>query len=265
VAKNLSKAYALDPFASPRAASAISVLRNVSLTAGYGRTTGVVGESGAGKSTLARCLAFRDLPDSGEIRVDGQNMLHLRSSDLRSARRQIQLIVQHSAASLNPRLTALEVITEPDRIAGATTKGERRERGLAMMECIGLPRSAAGRNCSEFSGGERQRLAIGRALSVSPKVLILDEALSGLDLLIQAQLVNLLCDLQASRSMTYILISHDLRLTAHLADDLAVMQSGVIVEYGPAERVSRDPTHPHTRALLSAAARLTLPGRADRL
>jgi ABC-type dipeptide/oligopeptide/nickel transport system ATPase subunit len=134
-----------------------------------------------------------------------------------------------------------------------------------MMECIGLPYSAADRNCSEFSGGERQRLAIGRALSVSPKVLILDEALSGLDLLIQAQLVNLLCDLQASRSMTYILISHDLRLTAHLADDLAVMQSGVIVEYGPTERVSQDPMHPHTRALFSAAARLTLPGRADRL
>jgi ABC-type dipeptide/oligopeptide/nickel transport system ATPase subunit len=199
------------------------------------------------------------LPDSGEIWLERQKLLELKSSDLRRARRQVQLIFQESAASLNPRFSAIEVITEPARIAGIGSKRQRREFGLEMMQTVGLPRRAADRRCSEFSGGERQRLAIARALSLSPKLLVLDEALSGLDLLIQAQLVNLLADLQASRSVTYIFISHDLRLAAHFSDDLAVMHGGRIVEHGPAEQISQEPRHPQTRALLSAAARFRLP------
>jgi ABC-type glutathione transport system ATPase component len=213
-----------------------------------------VGASGAGKSTLARCLACLETPDAGQIRMLGQDLLLLRPPELRRARQRIQLIFQGSAATLNPRFSAIDVVAEPLAIAGVS-KGERQERALAMMESAGLSREAACRNCMEFSGGERQRLAIARALSASPKVLILDEALSGLDLPVQSQIVNLLDDLRDRLAVSYIVISHDLRLAAHMSDHLAVMQSGSVVEHGPAAQVSRHPRHPHTRALLSAVVR----------
>jgi ABC-type glutathione transport system ATPase component len=257
-ARNVTKTYRRRSWISRRDEDPVRALKDVSLAVGPCQTLGIVGESGAGKSTLARCLACLELPDEGEICLDRQKLLRLNSSELRCARRHIQLIFQESASSLNPHFSAIEVVTEPATIGRLGSKAERRQLGLAMMESVGLPLVAANRTCSEFSGGERQRLAIARALSLSPKVLILDEALSGLDLLIQAQLVNLLCDLQSSRSMSYIFISHDLQLAAHFADDLAVMQFGTIVEKGPADRVSKDPQHLYTRKLFSAAARLRL-------
>jgi ABC-type glutathione transport system ATPase component len=258
LARNLCKTHKRSGWMR-RDRGAIAALQDVSLNVGRCQTLGIAGESGAGKSTLARCLACLDFPDSGQVLLERQNLLQLKSSSLRRARRQVQLIFQGSAASLNPRFTAIEVVIEPAAIARIGTRAERLELGLALMESVGLPRNAAARKCSEFSGGERQRLAIARALSLSPKLLILDEALSGLDLLMQAQLVNLLSDLQTSRSMSYIFISHDLRLVAHLSDHLAVMQSGRIVEHGPVNQVSKNPQHPHTRTLLSASTRLGSP------
>jgi peptide/nickel transport system ATP-binding protein len=176
---------------------------------------------------------------------------------LRAARREVQLIFQGSAATLNPRFSTLEIVAEPLAILGQLGKRERRERALALIESVGLPRQIAERNSSELSGGQRQRLAIARALALRPKLVILDESLTGLDLPVQAQIVNLLLDLQTSLGISYLFISHDLRLAAHLADHLAVMNSGRIVEQGPAQDVVKDPQHAHTRALLAAAAGLS--------
>jgi len=254
-ASHLSKTYARRGRLGLRHRSGVAALRDVSLSVAPEQTLGIVGASGAGKSTLARCLAFLERPDAGQILMLGQDLLELKRAELRRARRRIQLIFQGPAATLNPRFRGIDIVVEPLAIAGTLSKRERHERGLTMMESVGLPREAAGRNCMEFSGGERQRLAIARALSLSPKVLILDEALSGLDLSVQAQMVNLLADLRDRLAVSYIVISHDLRLAAHMSDHLAVMQSGSIVEHGPAAQVSRDPQHPHTRALLSAIVR----------
>ena len=257
-AKGLSKTYRDGRWTTGNGNSAITGLQDVSLTVGFRQTLGVVGASGAGKSTLARCIACLDWPDAGQVWLGGRNLLALKPAELRQARRQIQMIFQGSAASLNPRLSAIEIITEPATIEGVRSKGERREIGLAMMESVGLPRSAADRSCCEWSGGQRQRLALARALSLTPKVLIMDESLVGLDLPTQGHLLNLLFELQVSLPISYIFISHDLRLVTRVADDIAVMYGGRIVEYGPARRLSQDPQHPHTRALLSAAARLNL-------
>ena len=257
-ASNLSKQYKSRVWTLRRSWSGVAALQDVSVTVARGRTVGIVGESGAGKSTLARCIAALEAPDAGRICLDGQNLLEMRPADFRRARRRIQMIFQGSAASLNPGFSAIEAVTEPARIARAGSRASQREAALSLMESVGLARTLANRTCTEFSGGQRQRLAIARALTTDPEVLILDESLSGLDLIIQAQLVNLLLDLQASRSMAYIFISHDLRLAAHVSDDLAVMQGGRIVEYGLTERVLQDPRHPHTRALLSAVSRFGL-------
>jgi ABC-type glutathione transport system ATPase component len=254
-AAHVSKTYARRGRLGLRRHPGVAALRDVSLSIAPRQTLGIVGASGAGKSTLARCLACLETPDAGQILMLGQNLLELRQAELRRARRQIQLIFQGSAATFNPRFSAIDIVTEPLAVAGKGGKRERRERGLALMESVGLPREAAGRNCMEFSGGERQRLAIARALSLSPKVLILDESLSGLDLSVQAQIVNLLAGLQDRLAVSYIVISHDLRLAAHMSDHLAVMQSGSVVEHGPAAHVSRHPQHPYTRALLSAVVR----------
>jgi ABC-type glutathione transport system ATPase component len=251
---HLTKSYTGGGWLRRQSDRAVTALQDVNLSLGLRRTLSIVGESGAGKSTLARCIACLEAPDSGEIRLSGENLLQLTSSGLRQARRQIQLIFQGSATSLNPGFPALEIVAEPARIAGMS-RSERRELGLALMERTGLPRSAADRKCTEFSGGQRQRLAIARALSLSPKVLILDESLSGLDLLIRAQLVNLLFDLQAAFAISYIFITHDVRLAAHVSDEIAVMQRGRIVEHGSSDQISREPQHPHTRALLAADAR----------
>jgi peptide/nickel transport system ATP-binding protein len=254
-AAHLSKTYLHRGIFGLRRGPGFTALSDVSLSLAPGRTLGIVGPSGAGKSTLARCLACLETPATGEVTLLGRNLLGLRPRELRSARGRIQLILQGSAAALNPRFSALEVVTEPLAITGLDSKREQHERGLALLETVGLPRDAARRNVMQLSGGERQRLAIARALSLNPRVLILDESLSGLDLPVQAQIVNLLADLQERLAVSYILISHDLRLAAHIADDLAVMQRGRIVEQGPAEQVCRDPRHPYTRALVSAVVR----------
>ena len=252
--RHLSKRYIQGGWFS-RKKFPVTALDDISLDVHSRSTVALVGESGSGKSTLARCLARLAEPDSGEIWFREKNLLALSSAELFTARRQIQLIFQNSAAALNPRLSAAEVIAEPLRIQERAGKRERRRQALAMMERVGLRPDWADRSPVAFSGGQRQRLAIARALVLKPVLLILDEALSGLDLSIQAQIANLLVNLQAAFSLMYLYISHDLRLAGYLADEIAVMQRGKIVESGNVVEVFSDPKHPYTQVLIASMPR----------
>ena len=241
----------------------VRALDGVHLTIRAGTTLALVGESGSGKSTLARCLVRVEEPDSGRIWFDGKDLLLLDQEELRAARRKIQLIFQDPSAALNPRLRASEIVAEPLAVHQMGDRRERRERSLALMEQVSLSPQWARRSPAEFSGGQRQRLAIARALALEPKLLILDEALSALDLSIQAQIVNLLLELQASRALTYLYITHDLSLIGHLADEVAVMHHGRIVERATPQELVRFPRHAHTQALVAAMPALqpNAPGR----
>jgi ABC-type glutathione transport system ATPase component len=217
-----------------------------------GQTLALVGASGAGKSTVARCVARLERPDSGEIWLDGTDIARLNSRDLFPIWSNIQMIFQDAETSMNPRFSAAEVIEEPLRIQGAS-RSERRDIATAVMREVGLPAEWLKRPVLEFSGGQQQRLAIARALSTRPKMLVLDEALSSLDLSTQAQIANLLLDLQSAHSMAYLLISHDLTLAARMADVLSVMSNGRIVEMGATQQVIADPKHAQTQRLLASA------------
>lgn len=230
----------------------VRALNDVSLTIPQGSTFAIVGESGSGKSTLAKCLALLEEPDNGAIYFEGRNLFGVDRQQLRQIRPQLQLIFQDAATAFNPRFSALEIIVEPLVIQRRGTYEERRNRALELVEQTGLPADSAARCASEFSGGQRQRLAIARSLTLGPKLLVLDEALSGLDLSTQKQIVALLLELQSHASLTYVLISHDLALVAQLADQVAVMYEGKIVEQGPPADLFAKPEHPHTRALLAA-------------
>jgi ABC-type glutathione transport system ATPase component len=244
------------------------ILRDIDLDLVRGRTLGLVGPSGSGKSTLARAIALFEPPARGEILLDGRNLWQLSRRDRTRARAEVQLIFQEPAATLNPRFTAAEIVTEPLRVAPGLPPGlsfgraraARNAAAAELLETVGLPRQAARRHALEFSGGERQRLAIARALALQPKLLILDESFSGLDLSIQAQIANLLLDLQQRRGLTSILISHDLALAASLAGEIAVMDQGTIVECAPTAGILAAPRHPRTRELLEAARALAPAG-----
>ncbi len=222
-------------------AAPVAALRGVSLELNRGETLAVVGLSGAGKSTLARCIAGLETPDSGTITLAGD----------------VQMIFQQPAASLNPRFTAAEAVGEPLRIRGVR---DRAARVAQLLETVGLPQSAAGKRTQEFSGGERQRLAIARALALAPALLILDESFAGCDLSIQAQIAALLAELQQRKGLSYILITHDLTLATRLAGVIAVMSEGRIVELAPPAEILARPAHPATRALMEATAALSAGG-----
>ena len=224
-------------------------LAGVSFSLERGRTLAVIGASGSGKSTLARCLTQFETPTGGEILFEGRPL----SEDRRL---EVQLIFQQPAASLNPRFTAAEIVEEPLVIQRAGTEGGRRERAAAALELTGIARSALGKRAHEFSGGERQRLAIARAIVAEPKLLILDESFNGLDPALAAQMAVLLEGLQKRLGVAYILISHDLRLVAGLAHEIAVMEGGTIVEHAPAATLMSDPRQPRTRELIAAGAAL---------
>jgi peptide/nickel transport system ATP-binding protein len=230
----------------------IQALDNVDLEIPAGSTVALTGESGAGKSTLAWCLARLEQPDAGSILFAGRDLVKVPRRELAAVRQKIQLVFQDSAQALNPRFSAAEVVSEPLDIHGLGAKAERRARALELMEQVGLSAAWAGRSPFEFSGGQRQRLAIARALTLQPSLLILDEALTGLDLAIEAEIVDLLVDLQAAHSLTYLYISHDLNLVERLADEVVVMHEGRIVERAGTAELFRRPRHPHTQALLSA-------------
>jgi ABC-type glutathione transport system ATPase component len=230
----------------------VAAADNVDLELAGGQTLALVGESGSGKSTVARCVAGIERPDSGEIWIGDQNIVAASSGALMALHAQVQMVFQDAITSMNPRFTALQTIEEPLRIQGRRAPSAREAVGRAMTE-VGLPANWMERPVMEFSGGQRQRLAIARALVVRPKLLVLDEALTGLDLSTQAQIANLLMDLQASHSFAYLLISHDLALVAHMADTIAVMAHGRIVETGSALQMITAPKHDETIRLAEAA------------
>jgi ABC-type glutathione transport system ATPase component len=240
-------------------------LSSIDLSLDRGQTLAIVGPSGSGKSTLARCIAMFEEPDSGEIVFEGQDLVRASHGDRARLRPAIQMVLQQPAAALNPRFTAEEVIAEPLLIQRRAAPADCRRRAAEVMESIGLPRAAASRPALSFSGGERQRLALARALVLEPKLLILDESFSGLDLSVRAQISALLTEAQQRLGTAFILIAHDMRLVARFAHEIAVMESGAIIERGPAPGFFAHPTHPLTVKMFDAAARLSLdpaPGEA---
>jgi ABC-type glutathione transport system ATPase component len=231
-------------------------LDSVSFTVSPGTTLAVVGESGSGKSTLASCIACLETPTSGNLWFEDTNLAKTAESDLRKIRPQIQLIFPDPASSLSPTWTILDIAVEPLVLQGNLGRKERVTRASSLLERVGLSADMAERPAAELSGGQRQRLAIARALTLDPKILILDEALSALDCSVQAQIANLLLELQNTLGMTFLFITHDLTMAAHLADEIAVMSHGRIVEQGPSTRILRNPSHEATRQLLSAVPQL---------
>jgi len=234
---------------------AVPALNEISFSNAPGITLALVGESGSGKTTLALCLACFERQTSGRIWFGGRDIAALEEKQLRVVRPQIQLVFQDPASSLNPRLTAHEIVTEPLLLQRNWQERQMRERGFALLERVGLSREVASRRARELSGGQRQRLAIARALSLEPKFLILDEALSALDCSTQAQIANLLVELQTSSALTFLFITHDLAMAAHLADEIAVMNRGQIVEQGVPEKLLASPQHEATHSLIAAMPR----------
>jgi len=232
-------------------------LNGVSFTVFPGTTLAVVGESGSGKSTLASCLACLESPTSGRIWFEGKDIVKVEERVRRQLRPQIQLIFQDPASSLNPRWSVLEILLEPLILRRKFTREEMRQCASSLLERVGISPDIVERPPTELSGGQRQRLAIARALALEPKLLILDEALSALDCSVQAQIANLLMELQSSLGMTYLFVTHDLAMAVYLADEIAVMSRGRIVELGSAEQILNQPQHETTRQLLRALPRMT--------
>src|SRR6266849_4961750 len=250
IVDNLGKVYARRGVRGTR--REVMALQGVSFSIRPESTLALVGESGSGKSTLAFCLACLERPTSGKIIFQGNEITALDEEQQRALRPQIQLVFQDPARSLNPRFSALELVTEPLLVQGRVNKREREDRARTLLAQVGLPQEKALQRAEEFSGGQRQRLAIARALALEPKLLILDEALSALDCSVQAQIANLLLELQSSLGLTYLFITHDFAMAGHLADEIAVMERGRIVEQGEAEKVLSTPEHEITRRLIAA-------------
>ncbi|HEY6184282.1 MAG TPA: dipeptide/oligopeptide/nickel ABC transporter ATP-binding protein, partial [Terriglobales bacterium] len=230
----------------------VQAIRHISFEIGTARTLALVGASGSGKSTVARCMTRLERPDTGHIWIDAVDIANLGSREMFRFRSKIQMIFQDAITSMNPRFSAAEVIEEPLLIQGRSRE-ERREIAQTLMQDVALSPEWLDRPVMEFSGGQRQRLAIARALTLQPKLLVLDEALSGLDLSTQAQIANLLLDLQSAHSLSYLLISHEMGLVARMADDIAVMANGQIVETGSTQQILDDPKHAETKNLLASA------------
>jgi len=251
VVDNVVKHYRLPRESLLKPAPLVEALRGVSFTLQGGRSLGIVGESGSGKSTLARLVMALEAPTSGRVQLLGRDPNGLSAAELMAARRDFQMVFQDPYGSLDPRQRVGRIVAEPLIGVGSD---EQHERVAASLDAVGLRASDAAKYPHEFSGGQRQRIAIARALITRPKLIVADEPVSALDVSVQAQVLNLLADLQAQFGVTYLFISHDLAVVDHVCDDVVVMQHGRIVEQGPTEQVFGAPAHAYTRSLLAAAS-----------
>jgi ABC-type oligopeptide transport system ATPase subunit len=258
----------------PRKKGEIRAVDGVSLTLGRGETVGLVGESGSGKTTVGRAIVNILRAMNYRVEIDGRILYHhpdgtvdlarLDRRHMRRYRSDLQMVFQDPYSSLNPRMTVQRIIEEPLRIHTAATAAERRDRVRWLLEKVRLSPQHASRYPHEFSGGQRQRISIARALATNPRIVIADEPVSALDVSIQAEVINLMQDLQEEFGLSYIFISHDLSVVRHISDRIMVMYLGRIVESGPAEQIYQQPTHPYSRTLLSAVPRPDPAGRARR-
>ena len=230
----------------------VKALDDVSISLREGSTLAVVGESGSGKSTLARCLLQLQPLDSGEVLFDGQDLAKLDGAALRAARKNLQMVFQDPFASLNPRMRVGEIVGEGLLIHGLGSSTEQQQKVIAILKRVGLTEADMQKYPHEFSGGQRQRIGIARALVLKPKVVVCDEPVSALDVSIQAQILLLLKELQVEMGLSYVFISHDLRVVRHIAEDIVVMHQGKVVEQGSVVDIYQQPQHEYTRNLLAA-------------
>jgi ABC-type oligopeptide transport system ATPase subunit len=230
----------------------VKAVDGVDFAVEQGTTLGLVGESGSGKSTMGYCVLQLLRATAGSVRFDGQELTELKGEELRRMRREMQIVFQDPYSSLNPRLTVGDIVSEPLEVHGSGTRRSRRETVRVLLDVVGFDPSFTNRYPHEFSGGQRQRIGIARALALNPKLIVCDEPVSALDVSIQAQILNLLRDLQRDFGLTYLFIAHDLAVVRAMSDTIAVMNQGRIVEAGPAEQVYTSPQDEYTKALLSA-------------
>jgi oligopeptide transport system ATP-binding protein len=251
-AKNIVKYFPIKGGVFLKEIATVKAVENVSLSIREGETLGLVGESGCGKTTFGRAILRLEEPTAGEVYFEGQNILAYDKNQMRSLRKNMQIIFQDPFSSLNPRKTVAHIVGEPLLIHGVRSRRERDERVLDLLRIVGLRKENMRRYPHQFSGGQRQRIGVARALALHPKLVVCDEAVSALDVSIQAQVINLLKQLQDDFGLTYLFISHDLSVVENISDRVAVMYLGKIVELAPSQALYKNPLHPYTQALLSA-------------
>ncbi len=261
--ENLKKYFPVRQGFFKREQAPVRAVDGVDLSIWPRHTLGLVGESGCGKTTVARLILRLLDPDSGIIRFNGQEISLLDEQRFKPLRKQIQMILQDPYSSLNPRMTVAQSIAEGVRIAGIRENTAQRRRIEQLLSMVGMPKASADRYPHEFSGGQRQRVGIARALSVAPRLILCDEPISALDVSIQAQIINLLKDLQQELGLSYLFISHDLNVVSYICDHVCVMYRGQIMESAPAAEIFENPQHPYTLKLLAAAPNAELVGKAE--